>query len=314
MNVIIVVLFQFTSKFKQMKSLKSYKIGNTPLFKANKYCPNGNIYLKMEMYNLSGSIKIRTAFYMLKDLYEKNKINSKTTVIESTSGNLGIALSFFTKALNINFLCLIDPLINRNKFDELKKMSTNIYKVQETIGLDYRSSRIKLAKELDKKDNYFWLNQYENLSNVKAHYETTGPEIWKQTNGNIDYLISTVGSGGTISGTALFLKEQNSNIKVIGVEPYGSCIFGGKPSCYISAGAGMTKPSNITEFYLYLIDEAFKVRDNEATQECESFFSCEGVKIGHTSGMCLCIAKKIIQKDKKANIIIIAADSDYLNF
>ena len=92
-----------------MKSFKSYQIGDTPLFKANKYCPNGNIYLKMELYNPLGNIKTRTAFYMLKDLYNKKLLDSKTTVLESTSGNLGIALSFFAKDLNINFLCLNRP-------------------------------------------------------------------------------------------------------------------------------------------------------------------------------------------------------------
>ena len=113
---------------------------------------------------------------------------------------------------------------------------------------------------------------------LKLITKLRGPEIWKQTNGNIDYIISTIGSGGTLSGIGLFLKEQNKQIKVVGVEPNGSCIFGGKSTCYISAGAGMVEPSYITKRYFYLIDEAYKVKDNDAIQECEKFYATENIK------------------------------------
>ncbi len=294
-----------------MKILEEYCIGDTPLYKANNYCSCGSIYLKLEMFNFLGSIKSRTAYYIIKDLFDKDRLHSNTTVVESTSGNLGIALSFFTKEFKTNFLCLIDPFINNNKLKQLEELGTNIYEVQRSGDLDYRSSRIKLAQELNSKENYIWVNQYSNPANVLAHYETTGKEIWSQSKGNIDYLVSTVGSGGTISGTALFLKEKNKSIKIIAVEPFGSCIFGGEPANYYSAGAGLAEPSDIIKKYFYLIDEFHKVKDSDAQAECLLFKKREGFSVGHTTGMCLFIARELALKYNKANIVVISPDDEY---
>lgn len=294
-----------------MKELKEYNVGDTPFHKANNYCSSGNICLKLEMYNFLGSIKSRTAYYILKSLYKTNQLKPTTTVVESTSGNLGIALSFFAKEFETNFLCLIDPLINKHKLEQLNELGTNIYEVKRSGNLDYRSSRIKLAKELHLKENYIWVNQYSNQANVQAHYETTGPEIWSQSKGNIDYLVSTVGSGGTISGTALYLKEQNKSIKIIAVEPFGSCIFGGEPANYYSAGAGLAEPSEIIKKYFYLIDEFYKVKDCEAQKECSLFYKTEGFSVGHTTGMCLVVARKLAAKYSAAKIVIISPDNEF---
>ncbi|NDV57976.1 cysteine synthase family protein [Bacteroides sp. 519] len=295
-----------------MKNLSDYNIGNTSLYYASKYSSSCKIFLKMEMQNFLGSIKSRTAFFILKDLYDSKKINKETTIIESTSGNLGISLSFFATEFNVRFLCLIDPTIRPSKLEKLKKLNTEIIEVKKN-GTDYRSSRIMLANKLGSLKNHIWVNQYKNLSNVKAHYKTTGPEIWEQTKGNIDYLISAVGSGGTISGIALYLKQKSKKIKIIGVEPFGSCIFGGFCGEYINAGAGMAEPSDIIQSYLYLIDDIYKVRDIDAIYECNDFYNKEGVVVGHTSGMCLFAAKIIQQKSKDARILVIASDNEIIN-
>ena len=282
------------------KSLYNYAIGNTPIYKLD----NFNIYIKMEKFNLNKSIKDRTAYFLLKDLWENRKISKNITVIESTSGNLGISLDFFCKEVGIKFKALIDETISPNKLNEFKKRDIK-YIITESEDRDYRSARIKLAKELNQKKNFIWTNQYDSFANVQAHYISTAPEIWQQMGGKIDIVIIAVGTGGTISGVAKFLKKKNPKILVYAVEPIGSTIFGGDEQQYINVGIGLRGEDKILSKYKSLIDLNFKVSDIDAIRATKEY---ENIGFGVSTGYALKVALDITKKYPNKNIVVISAD------
>jgi len=283
-----------------LKSLFFYNIGNTPIYKLN----NLNIYLKMEKFNLNGSIKDRSAYFLIKDILQHKKFNKEITIVESTSGNLGISLDFFAKQLGIKFKALIDETISRKKLKEFNKRDID-YIITKSNDLDYRSERIKLAKKLNQKENFIWINQYDNFANMKAHYFSTAPEIWKQMNGNIDIVVVSIGTGGTISGVAKFLKEKNKNIVIYGVEPIGSTIFGGIEKEYINVGIGLKGKDKILKKYSGLIDFKVKVSDIEAINITKKY---QDIGFGISTGYALKVALDINQKYHNKNIVVISPD------
>lgn len=284
-----------------LKDMRFYDIGNTPIYRINKT----NIYLKMEKYNKNCSIKDRTAYFLIKDFIQKNIFNEKITIIESTSGNLGISLGYFAEILNIKFKAIIDETITKSKLQELEKR--NIEYIKASIGdcSDYRSARIKLAKELNNKDNYFWINQYDNFSNFQAHYQTTAPEIWSQMNGKIDIVVVSIGTGGTITGVSKYLKEMNKHILIYGVEPRGSTIFGGEEFHYINVGVGLKGESRIISEYKNFIDFSLKVGDKEAIEITRKY---KDIGFGISTGYSLVIALKLSKKYPNKNIVVVSAD------
>ncbi len=283
-----------------LKSLQYYKIGNTPIYKLD----NFNIYIKMEKFNPNNSIKDRTAYFLLKDLLDNRKISRDITVVESTSGNLGISLDFFCKEVGIKFKALIDETISQDKLNEFKKRDIE-YIMTKSKDTDYRSARVNLAKKLNQKKDFIWTNQYDNFANVEAHYISTAPEIWQQMRGKIDIVIISVGTGGTISGVAKFLKEQNPKILVYGVEPIGSTIFGGMEKNYINVGIGLKGEDKILSKYKSLIDYNFKVSDNDAIKITKKY---KYIGFGISTGYSLFIALKVAKENPNKNIIVIAPD------
>ncbi len=293
-----------------LKNLEYYNIGNTPLYRL----PSFNIFLKMEKFNMNGSIKDRTAYYLLSDLIKKQKINGDITIIESTSGNLGISLDFFTKILGIKFISIIDKTIAKTKLDEFEKRKIEYICAPLSDYSDYRTARISLAEKLSEDKNFIWINQYNNFANVEAHYSTTAPEIWKQMENQIDIVIVSMGTGGTISGVAKYLKEQNKKILIYGVEPVGSTIFPGEESCYINVGVGLKGEDAIFAKYKSLIDHNFKVSDKDAINITKKY---KNLGFGISTGYALFIALKIAKKNPNKKIVVISPDGiekykDYL--
>jgi cysteine synthase A len=283
-----------------LKSLSYYNIGNTPIFKLD----NLNIYIKMEKFNQNGSIKDRTAYFLIQDILKQQKFDENTTIIESTSGNLGISLDFFAKNIGVKFKALIDKTISLDKLEEFDRKKIE-YIMTKSSNLDYRSARIKLAQKLNKKNNFIWTNQYDNFANMRAHYISTAPEIWEQMSGKIDILVVSIGTGGTIAGIAKFLKEQNSKITVCGVEPIGSTIFGGVEQEYINVGIGLKGKDKILEKYINLIDFNFKVSDKEAINITKKY---KNIGFGISTGYALKVALDINKKYPDKNIVVISPD------
>jgi len=283
-----------------LKPLNSYSVGNTPIYKLD----NLNIYIKMEKFNPNGSIKDRTAYFLIQDILNQKKFNKNITIIESTSGNLGISLDFFAKKIEVKFKALIDDTISIDKLKEFQKRKIE-YILTKSNNLDYRNARIQLAKKLDKKENFIWSNQYDNFANMKAHYISTAPELWKQMNGKIDIVIVSIGTGGTISGIAKFLKEKNSKITICGVEPIGSTIFGGVEKKYINVGIGLKGRDKILKKYINLIDFNFKVSDKDAIELTKRY---KNIGFGISTGYALKVAFDMNEKYPNKNIIVISPD------
>jgi len=283
-----------------LKPLNSYSVGNTPIYKLD----NLNIYIKMEKFNPNGSIKDRTAYFLIQDILNQKKFNKNITIIESTSGNLGISLDFFARKIEVKFKALIDDTISIDKLKEFQKRKIE-YILTKSNNLDYRNARIQLAKKLDKKENFIWSNQYDNFANMKAHYISTAPELWKQMNGKIDIVIVSIGTGGTISGIAKFLKEKNSKITICGVEPIGSTIFGGVEKKYINVGIGLKGRDKILKKYINLIDFNFKVSDKDAIELTKRY---KNIGFGISTGYALKVAFDMNEKYPNKNIIVISPD------
>jgi len=240
-------------------------IGNTPLVELSnlekKLNLKAKILAKFEAMNPSGSVKDRAAYYMIKDALDSGKINKDTKIIEPTSGNTGIGLALVGAAFGLSVTLVLPETMSVERRNILKAYGANLVLTEGAKGM---KGAIEKAQELAKaSSNTFIPQQFENQANSKAHYETTGPEIYQDTEGKVDIFVSAVGSGGTVSGTGKFLKEKNKDIKVVAVEAAASPVLsGGKPGPHkiqgISAGfiPGVYDKS--------VVDEIIGVKDEDA--------------------------------------------------
>lgn len=287
-----------------MLQMHEYNIGNTSLIRMPDI--NGNrIYIKAEGENVLGSIKARTGYYIIRDL--PGEADGKT-IIESTSGNLGLSLGYFCKETGRKFLALIDPTVALSKIERLKELEIAYMCVDAENGLDHRSSRIKTAEIMTLSDEYYWVNQYHNNSGIMAHECTTAPEIWKQTEQKLTHVICAMGSCGTICGIGRFLHRYSKKVRVIGVEPYGSTIFGDMDGNYLNAGAGLAgKPGNLVD-NPDTVDEAYTVHDKDSLAAARMLWQRYHFDAGVTTGMAFYIAEKIAQKETNGCIVVISAD------
>ena len=199
-------------------------IGNTPILKLNKYTDK-NIYAKLEYLNPAGSAKDRVALSMIEDAEARGILKPGATIIEPTSGNTGIGLALVAVAKGYNAILTLPETMS---IERRKLLAAYGAKLVLTEGAKGMSGAIEKANELSKEiPNSFVAGQFENMANPKAHKDTTGPEIWRQMEGKVDIFIATVGTGGTITGTGEYLKEQNPDIEIIAVEPKGSPVLSG---------------------------------------------------------------------------------------
>ncbi len=289
----------------RLKEYKDYAFIKTPVVCLERYANNKNLFLKLEGENLNHNIKSRTAYFMFEDIVNNRNVKN---IVESSSGNLGLSLGYFANELGYRFLCLIDITVPESKIKALKKYNIPYESVALGNFPDYRSARIAYAKALAQRGDWFWTNQYANPYNVKAHYTTTGAELFDQMHGEIDYFVCAVGSGGTIVGVSKYIKERIDRTTVVAVEPMGSTIFGGEPSRYITAGSGLNYPSELLTKGMSLIDYYIKIDDAEAIQACLDVRKTEGLSVGITAGSVLAIACRLSDAYPKKKIVCIAAD------
>lgn len=287
-----------------MLGMSDYGIGNTTLMELEPVNEN-RIFIKLERENFLGSIKARTGYWIIDNLPSDadNKV-----IIESTSGNLGLALGFFCRETNRKFLCLVDSSIAIKKLNSLEANGIEYEMVTAKAGLDLRSSRIKRAEELMATGDYYWVNQYDNPFGVMAHQCTTAPEIWEQTNHQVTHVVCSMGSCGTICGISRFLKEKSQDIKICGVEPLGSTIFGTIDAPYINIGVGLTgKPGNLISSHA-IVDMSDTVDDATSIRYTQELYHKYHLAVGVTSGMAYAEALRIASATRNANIVFIAPD------
>lgn len=290
-------------------------IGNTPLIKLNRVVEDlpCTVFGKVETFNPGHSIKDRMALKMLEDAEKDGKIKPGGTIIECTSGNTGMGLAIAAAVKGYKCIFTSNDKQSKEKFDMLRALGAEVVVCPTNVGPDDPKSYYSVAEKLSKEiPNSFWFNQYDNLSNRKAHYETTGPEIWEQTSGQITHLVVGVGTGGTISGVAKFLKEKNKDVQIWGIDTYGSVFkkyhetgeFDEKEIYpYITEGIGEDiLPKNVD---FSLIDLFEKVGDKEGALAARDLARQEGILLGYSAGSALAGLLQLKDKLTKDDVVVI---------
>ncbi|MBW7570446.1 PLP-dependent cysteine synthase family protein [Succinivibrio faecicola] len=282
-------------------------IGKTPLVKLNHVLNlpvSVNVFAKLEYYNPSGSVKDRTGLYMVNDAFERGVLKEGYTIIEATAGNTGLGVAFAALNRNVNVIFVVPEKFSIEKQVLMKALGATIIHTKREDGM---LGAAKKAQELLKTvENSVSLEQFKNMSNPKAHYETTGVEIYDDLDGNIDYLVAGAGSGGTYSGVVKYLKERNPDIKGILADPVGSTMGGGEHADYNIEGIGNDFIADTMD--MSLVDKVIKVNDDEAFTSCRELTKYEGILGGSSTGAAFAAVKKLIDSGANGNIVFISPD------
>ncbi len=291
-------------------------IGNTPLVKINKIAADvpALVLVKLETTNPGHSIKDRMALKMLEDAEKDGRIKPGGTIIECTSGNTGMGLAIAGCVKGYKSIFTTSDKQSKEKIDLLRAMGAEVIVCPTNVTPEDPRSYYSVAERLSKDiPNSCWFNQYDNLSNRQAHYESTGPEIWEQTEGKITHFVVGVGTGGTISGTARYLKEQNPDIKVWGIDTYGSVFkkyhetgeFDEKEIYpYITEGIGEDiLPKNVD---FSLIDHFEKVTDKDGATMCRRLAKEEGLLLGYSAGSAFAGLLQLKDQLTEDDVVVVA--------
>ena len=297
-------------------------IGETPLVELNKITSNfnGKFLAKLESFNPGHSSKDRIALFIIEEAERQGLLKPGDTIIETTSGNTGFSIAMISIIKGYDCILAVSSKSSSDKIDMLKTMGAKVYVCPANVSADDPRSYYEVAKRLNQEiKGSVYINQYFNSLNIQAHYKTTGPEIWKQTQGKITHLVACSGTGGTISGVSKYLKEMNSDIKILGVDAYGSVLkkyhetkeFDEKEIYpYRIEGLGKNLIPSATNFNL--IDEIIKVKDEDSAHTARELAKTEGMFVGYTSGAALQAVKQYSAKNKfKKNDIIVVIFPDH---
>ena len=281
-------------------------VGNTPIVRVNNLIKKdelkADVLAKLEYFNPAGSVKDRIAKEMILDALEKGLINENTTLIEPTSGNTGIGLSAVATALNLKIIITMPETMSVERRNLMKAYGAELVL---TPGSEGMKGAIAKAKELASQiENSFIPGQFENPANPTAHYKTTGPEIYEQTEGKVDIFVAGVGTGGTISGIGKYLKEKNPEVKVVAVEPASSPVLStGKGGAHKiqGIGAGFVPETLDTKIY----DEIITVENEDAFATGKEMAKTEGILVGISSGAALYAVKELAKREENAGKTIV---------
>jgi len=296
-------------------------IGNTPLIHLNSITKNfkGNFFAKVEAFNPGHSSKDRIALYIIEDAERKGLLKPGDTIIETTSGNTGFSIAMVSIIKGYECILAVSSKSSKDKIDMLKTMGAKVYVCPANVSADDPRSYYQVARRLhEETKGSVYINQYFSELNIDAHYLSTGPEIWKQTEGKITHLIACSGTGGTISGTARYLKEQNPNVKIIGIDAFGSVLKkyhetrefdDAEIYPYRIEGLGKNLIPSATDFDI--IDKFIKVTDEESAHTARELAKTEGLFVGYTSGAAMQGIKQLNEEgefDKNSNVVVIFPD------
>ncbi len=286
-------------------------IGQTPLVRLSRIHPPGNLVGKIEYTNPGGSIKERIAVAMIDQAEAEGLLEPGGTIIEPTSGNTGVGLALVGAVRGYRVICTVPDKVSKEKQDLLRAYGVEVIETPTNLGPDHPDSYYGVANHLAAEiEGSFQPNQYFNDANPQAHYETTGPEIWDQTDGAVDVLVAGVGTGGTITGAGRYLKEKKAEIEVVGADPRGS-IYTAGPSGdihqYEVEGVG-------EDFYpetvdLDVIDRFIEIDDAESFAMARLLARTEGVLTGGSGGLAAAAALEVAKEDHSRLVVVIVPDS-----
>lgn len=290
-------------------------IGNTPLVRINKITKDipGTILGKVETFNPGHSIKDRMALRMVEEAEKTGKIQPGGTFIECTSGNTGMGLALAAVVKGYKCIFTTSDKQSKEKFDILRAFGAEVVVCPTNVEASDPCSYYSVARKLSEETpNSYWFNQYDNLANSLGHYESTGPEIWKQTEGKITHLVATVGTGGTISGTGRYLKEMNPDIQILGVDVYGSVLKKYHETrefdeneiySYITEGVGEDiLPANVD---FDIIDYFTKVNDKDGAIMARRLAREEGLLLGYSAGTVMAGLLQMKDRFKEDDVVVV---------
>jgi cystathionine beta-synthase len=303
-------------------------VGETPLIKLQNITKDlkGSFFAKVEAFNPGLSSKDRIALHIINDAEKKGILKKGATIVETTSGNTGYSLAMISLVKGYKCILAVSDKSSQDKIDLLKTMGAEVHICPANVPADDPRSYYEVAKKIHRNTkNSVYINQYFNELNIEAHYRTTGPEIWNQTAGKITHLVVASGTGGTISGTGKFLKEQNPNIKVLGVDAFGSVLKKfhetgefdtNEIKPYKIEGLGKTLIPTATDFDV--IDVYEKVTDKDAAFAAREIIQKEGMFLGYTSGAVIQATRQynaLGMFDENSFVVLIFPDhgSRYMN-
>ena len=292
-------------------------VGNTPMVKIDNLTRDfsGTFLAKLESANPGHSSKDRIALHIVESAEKKGILKPGDTIIETTSGNTGFSLAMVSLIKGYKCILAVSSKSSTDKIDMLKAMGAKVYVCPANVSADDPRSYYEVAKRLHSEiKGSIYINQYFNDLNADAHFSSTGPEIWNQTDGNITHLIVCSGTGGTISGTARYLKEKNPNIKVIGVDAYGSVLKKYHETGefdeneiypYRIEGLGKNLIPSVTDFEI--IDRYVKVTDEDSAHSARQLVKYEGIFVGYTSGAAFQAIKQLNDEKEfnKSDVIVV---------
>ncbi|MBR5756134.1 MAG: cysteine synthase family protein [Firmicutes bacterium] len=281
-------------------------IGKTPIVRlGNLGLADGiELYAKLEYYNPAGSVKDRVGKYMVEDAERSGRLSAGGTIIEGTAGNTGLGIAFAALNKGYRVIFVVPEKFSLEKQTLMRALGAEIVNTPRKDGMLGATAK---AEELRKSiPGAVALGQFVNPANPRAHYETTGPEIYEDLDGKIDYLVAGAGSGGTFSGVVKYLKEQNPEIKGILADPVGSTMGGGEHGDYNIEGIGNDFIADTMD--MSLVDSVIKINDDEAFAGARELAAKEGIIAGSSSGAALAAAKKLAKTIEKGRIVIILPD------
>lgn len=298
-------------------------IGNTPLVKLNNVTKGtkASIYAKLELLNPGGSVKDRMALYIIKEAEKKGLLKPGSTIVENTSGNTGVGVAMVGAVRGYKTIFTIPDKMSDEKISLMKAFGAEVIVTKTDVPPDSPESYYEVAKKIAKEKKAFYVDQYNNPKNIEAHYKTTGPEIWHDTKGKVDYLVGGIGTGGTLSGAGRFLTEKNKRIKIIAVDPEGSVFYDYfksgkliKPHVYKLEGIGEDMLVKAVDFDV--IDDIIQVNDKDSFLMARRLTKEEGIFAGGSSGAAVVATLRVakdLDKDKTIVVILPDSGSNYLS-